>query len=311
MRSILLLSSLVISALAFTLPSSALGQATQPQQNAMAGEKLIVFPFAVAPGAQSPWVGKAVQQNVFTDVIQRTHAHADAATGDPPVNNDEALRRARDANAQFAVTGDVQSAGNDLRITGQVIDVASGNVIGGIKATGRAADLFPLEDSVAAQVLQALPRGLVVAQPQQLQQQPQMQPRLPYVTTAQPPVTPYYSEPAPSYTTYNYTDYYDSYPSYPAYPYDYGYGYYGYPYWGAGLFFFDGGFRHRGFDHGRFDHGRFDHGRFDRGFGGGINIDHGFRRNFGSFNRGGFSSPRFGGRSVGGFGSNRAGGRGR
>jgi TolB-like protein len=241
-----------------------------------AGQWIIVLPLT-SEGSKDPWIGKAIQQNVFTDLIQRTRAHVQSPQSEPPKGQEAALRAARDAGATYAVTGDVQSAGNELRIIGQVLDVASGTVLGGFKATGPADKLFSLEDAVAAQVLHALPTALVVVPPQQ-QQQPGMALQ---AQATQPQYQAYsqYSPPAPTYTPSTYNDYspyayaYDSVPyGYSSYPY-----YYSYPSVGFGGYFdlgggrFNGGFGHEGFHHGF-------NGGFNRGFGGGIG-----RSSFGGF----------------------------
>jgi TolB-like protein len=278
-----------------TTPVFAQGQAqapaTQPAPVAAApSDKLVVFPFAVSSDAKSPWVGKAIQQDVFTDVIQRTRARVEAVPGEPPVSTDDALHRARDTGATLAVFGDVQSTTSGMRITGQVLDVQSGAILGGLKATGRPDDLFPMEDAIAGQVLHALPAGLLVAPPQQ-QPQPQATTQPP-VTYTQPnyqqpsyqqPASEYYSQQVPTYSnTYIYqtTPYaYDSY--YPDY-------YYSYPYYPL----YGGVFLGLGF-HDHFDHHGFDHHGFDGGF----------RRGFsgGSFNnRGGFGGHFGGGMHAGG-----------
>jgi hypothetical protein len=44
----------------------------------------------------------------------------------------------------------------ELRVTGQVLDVGTGRVIGGFKATGAIRDLFGIEDIVAGQIRQQL-----------------------------------------------------------------------------------------------------------------------------------------------------------
>ena len=171
---------------------------------------------------------------MFTDLICAARAHVQSPQGEPPRRSE--ARAARDANATYAISGDVQEAGSEIRITGQVTDVATGNVLGGFKATGPANQLFSLlEDSVAAQVLRALPADLVLAPPQ------------PATTTqgqaAQPQYRIYnqyttYSPPASSYPSSSYNDYstqpdvYDSTPYATIYPYYYSYPTYDYPAYG-------------------------------------------------------------------------------
>jgi hypothetical protein len=55
-------------------------------------------------------------------------------------------------NVDWVVEGEFQILGPDLRITGQVIESADGNVIGGIKTSGGVRDLFALEDTAGMQL---------------------------------------------------------------------------------------------------------------------------------------------------------------
>ena len=314
-----LISGLLVGTLAAVAPPAfAQAPATQPAplvaQNA-AADKLVVFPFGVSSDSK-PWVGKAVQQDVFTDLIQRTRAHVESIPGDPPSGTADALRRARDAGATLAVYGDVQTTSSDLRITGQLLDVQSGAILGGLKATGRADDLFPMEDSVAAQVLRALPAGLLLMPPPQQQQQQQPQAgNQPPVTYTQPnyqqpnyqqPASEYYSQQVPTYsntyiyenTPYTYDSYPYYYPDYYASPYYYGYPFYGGVFLGLGFHDHFGHFDHHGFDHHGFDHRGFD-GGFRRGFSGS-----GFNGGF----RGGVGSRSFGGGFRAGGGMHAGGG---
>jgi hypothetical protein len=83
-----------------------------------------------------------------------------------------ALKAAKDAGASFVVLGGYQSVENDLRITGQVIDVTTGQPVAGLKATGGQRDLFAMEDTIAAQVKRALPQPAPIEQPEMLKQPP-------------------------------------------------------------------------------------------------------------------------------------------
>jgi TolB-like protein len=282
---------------------------------------ILVLPFSSPSGGADGWVGKAVQQDLLTDLTQGTTMRALAPAGvAPAADSDEALHAARDKGASFVVYGQAQKTDKEVRLGGQVLDVSTGKSIGALKATGPSDDLFHLEDALAGQVFMALPRDLLTAaarqgvqtamanrQAAQAGQQapgngaawpngPYSQPGVdsnsiygnPPAETAQPQVAP------PEYdggTTYNY-NYYDTTPDtgYYAAPYSYGYPDYGYgdwglwPYGGLGFYVSPGfGFHHH-FDH-DFDHD-FDHHFGSHGFDHGFNS--GFRNNFNT-SRGGFA----------------------
>jgi TolB-like protein len=218
------------------------------------GDSIMVLPFTTAPGSKSAWMGKAIQQSLFTDLVQRSRAHAIAPQGEPPANQNDALRAARDAKVSMVVFGDVQESGTDVRITGQILDVATGNVLGALKATGPEASLFSLEDATSMQVLHVLPAALLppmqqqpapMQQPAPVQQQPAVTQQAQQPQTQPPPNYDYYSQPVTyspppdQYATYNYYGGGDGYGyGYGSYygPYGYGYGGYGYPYWGYPYF---------------------------------------------------------------------------
>jgi TolB-like protein len=98
------------------------------------------------------WVGKAVQQNLLTD-LARAKLHplgADKAI----TNASDAQAAAKAAGAKFLISGSYQVADQQVRFNGQVIDAATGNVVGGISTTGAIRDLFKMEDALSSQAIQ-------------------------------------------------------------------------------------------------------------------------------------------------------------
>jgi TolB-like protein len=315
--------SIAFATIAMGLPCSSSAQ-TQP-----ADTTVLVLPFSSPSNANQQWIGKAVQQDLLTDLTEGTTTHVIAPSSIAPADdNDAALRAARDRNAAFVVFGQAQSTDKEVRLTGQVLDVASGTTLGALKATGPADELFHLEDALAGQAFMALPRPLLTAQAQQGLQQAQQglqqaqqglqqaqqglqqaqqgaqqaannpagnaePPNTTEPQTVYPPIGDFgqgYTA-APQYDTYPTYNYYTTpdYGYYPAYT-------YGYPYWNTwpffGTAFFVSPFRdfhhHHDFDHHDFDH---DHGgHFDGGHHAGSIGHNGFANGFNHFNRGGSSS---------------------
>ena len=275
-----------------TLSSAALGAApaTEP---AAAESAALVLPFAAPAGGNYQWIGKAVQQDLLTDLAQGTKLRVLAPADAPPAVDAEAARKtARDLGVSIVVFGQVQTAGTEMRLTGQVVDVPTGHPLANLKATGPADGLFHLEDALAGQALAAVPQALLTPQALQAErqaagQQPpatappqQPPPQTGYAPPAAsagepyvPPTQTYtYPAPAPAYTYYEPAGY--AYP-YPVPAYTYGYPAWGlWPFWGSfvfvGDFDFDRGHHH---DH---DFDDFDRrGDFDRGhrFGDGRGFD--------------------------------------
>jgi len=100
------------------------------------------------------WVGKAVQQNLLTD-LARAKLHP-LGSDKPIANSSDAQAAARAAGAKYLITGTYQVADQQLRFNGQVIDPTTGNVLGGISTTGAVRDLFALEDALSSQAVQQL-----------------------------------------------------------------------------------------------------------------------------------------------------------
>ena len=100
------------------------------------------------------WAGKAVQQNLLTDLAR---AKLSVAASDKPIENAaDAKTAAKTAGAKFIITGTYQVADSQVRFNGQVLDTATGNVIGGLSATGAPRDLFNMEDALSAQATTAV-----------------------------------------------------------------------------------------------------------------------------------------------------------
>jgi len=124
--------------------------------------KVLVVPFDGAGPADKAWIAKALQQNLVAELSRVNSVEpvtADKVATDKPA----ALKAARDAGAQFVVFGAYQVVDADLRITGQVVEVAKGRTVAGLKATGAQRDLFGLEDAIATQVKRALPAPVAAA----------------------------------------------------------------------------------------------------------------------------------------------------
>lgn len=114
-----------------------------------------VTPFTALGGDNSlEWAGKAVSQNLLTDLAQAKFHPLEADKALP--NSADAQAAAKAAGAKFLIIGTYQTVQMQVRFTGQILDLASGNVVGGLSATGSPRDLFALEDSLSAQAIAQL-----------------------------------------------------------------------------------------------------------------------------------------------------------
>jgi TolB-like protein len=216
---------------------------------------VLVLPISPPPQSQYSWLGKAIQQDMVADLGQMSQARVIAPASVGPASDEQAaLDQARQVGAGFVVYGVSQVAGNELRVTGEVLDVATAKPLGSLKATAPITNLFPLEDSLAAQAVKLLPYPLGMAGAPQSQPSAEPPPdsaaqtptqNEPYVSQQLSDPTPYYSytESLPR-TYYVYNPYYYYYP-YWGYPYS--------PYWGGVSIGFGGGYfwHHHGWYGGR------------------------------------------------------------
>jgi TolB-like protein len=295
----------VFSTIALIALAAASAQTTEPAGVSVTGSgapnetTVLVLPIAAPPGGAYASLGRGIQQDMAADLTTMTHGRVIAPAAAPgAVDEQSALETGRRESARFVVWGAAQVSGDQLRVTGQVLDTSSGQPLAALKATAPLDNLFPLEDSLAAQAARALPPPVGIAQAPQTQPAPQA-PVEPYAaqplpqTGAEPYVSvspgeaaaPYYSyteELPPTYYTYN---------QYYAYP-----GYWAYPYWGlyGGIGFgYGGGFwphHHGWYDHGWYGsryHGWYRGGAYGRPFGAGVPRG-GFRGAGGLHGAGGF-----------------------
>jgi len=119
---------------------------------------MVVLPFtALNPSQEQAWLGRSIQQSVLADLT--TAAPGRLMSSDVEVTDMSAAAEiGRHAGANYVVHGSfttlTTSAGQGLRIMGEVIDSANGRPVAAFKATGLYSEIFRLEDQVAAQIRQ-------------------------------------------------------------------------------------------------------------------------------------------------------------
>lgn len=118
--------------------------------------RVMVLPFEeISANPSQGWIGQAISQSIVAELSQ-LRMIAPAAGDRQTSVADRALAAAQAGGADYVVLGGYQLLDPQLRITGQVIAVDSGEVIGGLKATGTVRDLFGMQDSLAAQTKRIL-----------------------------------------------------------------------------------------------------------------------------------------------------------
>jgi TolB-like protein len=130
------------------------------------GSKVILLPFdGLGDSGAHAWVGRAIQDSLGSEVARlkdlspvSTDPQGNTAAGAPagPTDTAGAIAQAKAAGADVVVFGSYQFLDTDVRMTGQVVDVATGQAIAGLKASGEFRDLFSLEDQLGSQLRTAL-----------------------------------------------------------------------------------------------------------------------------------------------------------
>jgi TolB-like protein len=122
--------------------------------SARADDRILIIPFsAINVPANQLWVAQATQESLIADLGQVKGLIPIAFSGQVIVeDNATAARLARSNDATLAIRGSAQVVGGNIRLTAQLIDAQSGNTLRTALVTGATADLFKLEDDLAAQI---------------------------------------------------------------------------------------------------------------------------------------------------------------
>jgi TolB-like protein len=225
--------------------------------------KVLIVPFKQMGDLSShAWVGAAIQENLISDTAANPTVQAIAAN-QPLANMDspDAVKVAQGAGASIVVFGSYQLSADQLRVTGQALDVGSGRVLATLQVTGAVTDLFKIEDTLGSQLDAALPQppsnlAQVTYGPNTAAVAPDASsapaPAPVDAANGAAPAGQAYPDASQTYaypsTTYVYppTYYYNSYPYYYPYPSFYFYGGFRPYYYGGHGFIWHGGGWHGG-----------------------------------------------------------------
>jgi TolB-like protein/tetratricopeptide (TPR) repeat protein len=111
-----------------------------------ARKSVAVRGFVVLGTAGSEHVAMGIAESIRTALTGRR----------PLIVRPSLVEPGRTANASLVVEGSVQVAGENVRVTAQVVDVASGTAAWAERFDGRLAEIFQLQDAVSASVATAI-----------------------------------------------------------------------------------------------------------------------------------------------------------
>jgi TolB-like protein len=141
--------SVIIISMFFAAVASAAEPTTKPT--------VLLTRFAqLSETAGTEWIGRAVQESLLTVTSRLNGFHVISDQHPPTTDLATARQLGRDSGADLVVIGGYQQIGTDLRITGQIVDVGSGEVAGTLKSTAAESELIAMEDSIAGQLERAL-----------------------------------------------------------------------------------------------------------------------------------------------------------
>ena len=153
--------------LASTLPVSARQDADRPDGSPPQTVAIVPFTNLTAdPG--NDWIGAGIAESLATGlpgpyaVISRARVSdtaSEANGGGGAAATDEALEVGRRLGARYVVSGAYQRLGEAIRITGRLVDVATGAIVRSAKVDGAFDDLFSLQDRVLAELSGPSPRA--------------------------------------------------------------------------------------------------------------------------------------------------------
>jgi TolB-like protein len=137
-----------------------------------AGRAVAVLDFTNITGnGEDDWIGTGIAETVTTDVkdvpgltvISRARVReALRALGAAPGSDPSALaaRVAREVGARFLLSGGFQRAGESVRVTGQILETATGAVLRTVKLDGSVSAIFELQDRIVCELAEGLRLGL-------------------------------------------------------------------------------------------------------------------------------------------------------
>jgi TolB-like protein len=131
-----------------------MGHAVEPSDTTI-HRLLVLAPTVVNPDPQFVWLGVGMQRSLVADLTRHIPAQIEAS--DSSANDvAETVALADKAGADRVIASTVQLISDQIRFTGQILDVKSRRVLTALKVTGRLDDLFEMEDELAAQAIRSL-----------------------------------------------------------------------------------------------------------------------------------------------------------
>ena len=138
-------------------------------------KSIVVLPFEnISPDPEQEYFCDGMTEEIITDLSQVQIPSGDLAQlGDDVQRDKEDIPEiAREVNVRYVLEGSVRKAGNNLRITAQLIDAASDAHLWAEKYGGTLDDVFDIQEKVSRSIVDALKLKLTPEETKRLIERP-------------------------------------------------------------------------------------------------------------------------------------------
>jgi TolB-like protein/predicted Ser/Thr protein kinase len=128
----------------------------------------------ITGNGEDDWLGTGIAETVTADLKgvlglaalgrERVHETLRKLGAEGPPDDAQAVQAGRELGVRFVLNGGFQRAGEAVRVTARLTDIATGIVVRTVKIDGRLDEIFDLQDRIARELRAGLPVGPVAGQ---------------------------------------------------------------------------------------------------------------------------------------------------
>jgi non-specific serine/threonine protein kinase len=134
-------------------------------------KSIVVVPFTdVSPAKDKEYFADGLADEIITDLSQIEGVRVISRNSSIRLKTTawDSKTIARELQVQYLLEGTVRSAGDDLRVTAQLVDAASEQNLWANKYSGKLADVFDIQERISRQIVDALKMKLTPREERQL-----------------------------------------------------------------------------------------------------------------------------------------------
>jgi serine/threonine protein kinase len=144
---------------------------TKAAQRGVDKKSIVVVPFTdVSPAKDKEYFADGLADEIITDLSQIEGVRVISRNSSIRLKTTswDSKTIARELQVQYLLEGTVRSAGDDLRVTAQLVDAASEQNLWANKYSGKLADVFDIQERISRQIVDALRMKLTPREERQL-----------------------------------------------------------------------------------------------------------------------------------------------